>query len=245
MKKNLFILSGIIFLTQCLFGQKCNDTLKVKCLWLEDWNLRTYEYRDMEGVTFNPTKQPQIVLGTMFELSGLYQFGDTITTNYTVTSGSDTIQTFTIRHLCDSGYAIGDTVGLIDYVWDIRSLGKGEYQLKFGVTHTTKDGWFCDSIVERSSQTVTFYVDTQAPVQEIAQETALKVWPNPAREHIHVECEKEMRNIILCNALGQQVFRISPNASQAEMQTTGLPRGLYLLKVETATGTAIRKIAIQ
>lgn len=26
---------------------------------------------------------------------------------------------------------------------------------------------------------------------------------------------------------------------------TGLPRGLYLLKVETATGTAIRKIAIQ
>ena len=78
MKQNLVILSGIIFLTQCLFGQKCNDTLKVKCLWLEDWNLRTYEYRDMEGVTFNPTKQPQIVLGTILKIFDLYLPGDTM-----------------------------------------------------------------------------------------------------------------------------------------------------------------------
>ncbi len=106
-------------------------------------------------------------------------------------------------------------------------------------------GYFCDSIVELSSKTVTFYVDTKAAVQQIAQETSLNVFPNPASDRISVECETEMRCVTLCNALGQQVLRVNPNAPQAELQVAGLPRGLYLLKVETAAGSAVRKVVVE
>ena len=106
-------------------------------------------------------------------------------------------------------------------------------------------GYFCDSIVELSSKTVTFYVDTKAPVQQVAQETSLNVFPNPARERISVECETEMRCVTLCNALGQQVLRVNPNAPQAELSVSGLPRGLYLLKVETVGGSTVRKVVVE
>ena len=106
-------------------------------------------------------------------------------------------------------------------------------------------GIFCDSIVELSSKTVTFYVDTKAAVQQVAQETSLNVFPNPASDRISVSCETEMRRVTLCNALGQQVLRVTPNAPQAELSVSGLPRGLYLLKVETAGGTAVRRVVVE
>ena len=245
MKNAFLLLLGFIFLTQCSMGQECCNILKVKCLWLEEWNPVTYEYHELENLVLHPAKKNQILLGSLFEISDLYLFGDTITAKYIVTSGSDTIQCFTVAHVCDSGYSIGDSIGLIDYFWDIKSLTKGEYHLKFCVIYTSKDGYFCDSIVELSSKTVTFYVDTKAAVQQVAQETSLNVFPNPARERISVSCETEMSRVTLCNALGQQVLRVIPNAPQAELSVSGLPRGLYLLRVETAGGTAVRKVVVE
>ncbi|MBP5396602.1 MAG: T9SS type A sorting domain-containing protein, partial [Bacteroidales bacterium] len=32
---------------------------------------------------------------------------------------------------------------------------------------------------------------------------------------------------------------------QAELSVSGLPRGLYLLKVETVGGTAVRKVVVE
>ncbi|MBR5664459.1 MAG: T9SS type A sorting domain-containing protein [Bacteroidales bacterium] len=99
--------------------------------------------------------------------------------------------------------------------------------------------------MELSSKTVTFYVDTKAAVQHVAQETSLNVFPNPASDRISVECETEMRRVTLCNALGQQMLRVTPNAPQAELQVSGLPRGLYLLRVQTASGSAVRKVVVE
>ena len=141
----------------------------------------------------------------------------------------------------------GDTIGLLDdsCFFRLYKLKKGTYKVYASVIYTSKDGYFCDSIVELSSKTVTFYVDTKAAVQQVAQETSLNVFPNPARERINVECETEMRRVTLCNALGQQVLRVNPNAPQAELQVAGLPRGLYQLKVETVGGSTVRKVVVE
>ena len=129
-----------------------------------------------------------------------------------------------------------------------RNYPTGNYRIKAWVDSLYMDGEYtvyCDSIVELSSKTVTFYVDTKAPVRETLAESTLRVFPNPARERISVSCETEMRRVTLCNALGQQVLRVNPNAPQAELQVSGLPRGLYLLKVETAGGSAVRKVVVE
>ena len=127
----------------------------------------------------------------------------------------------------------------------LKNFSDGKYTIKAWISSGYLYGAFCDSIVELSSKTVTFYVDTKAPVQQVAQETSLNVFPNPARERISVSCETEMRRVTLCNALGQQMLRVTPNAPQAELSVSGLPRGLYLLRVETAGGSAVRKVVVE
>ena len=64
-------------------------------------------------------------------------------------------------------------------------------------------------------------------------------------DRISVECGTEMRRVTLCNALGQQLLRVNPNAPQAELQVAGLPHGLYLLHVQTASGSAVRKVVVE
>ncbi|MBO7623912.1 MAG: T9SS type A sorting domain-containing protein [Bacteroidales bacterium] len=124
-------------------------------------------------------------------------------------------------------------------------LKKGTYKVYTSVIYTSRDGYFCDSIVELSSKTVTFYVDTKAAVQQVAQETSLNVFPNPASEQLNVTCGEEMRSIALFNTAGQRVRQMEPCGSEAQIPLSGLPRGLYLLRIQTANGSAVRKVVVE
>ena len=175
-----------------------------------------------------------------------YSKQDTIGFHVVLTTGNDTL--LDKRFYTDRmELAPGDTDGVANDSTCIlyRFLKKGTYSCYASVIYTSKDGYFCDSIVELSSKTVTFYVDTKAPVQEYVQETSINVFPNPASDRISVECEAEMRRVTLYNALEQQMLRVTPNALQAELQVASLPHGLYLLKVETAAGSTVRKVVVE
>ena len=128
-----------------------------------------------------------------------------------------------------------------------RNYPTGNYRIKAWVDSLYMDGEYtvyCDSIQELSSKTVSFRIENGSAVKDCAEST-LRVFPNPARERISVSCETEMRRVTLCNALGQQVLRVTPNAPQAELQVSGLPHGLYLLHVQTANGSHVQKVLIQ
>ncbi|MBO7625373.1 MAG: T9SS type A sorting domain-containing protein, partial [Bacteroidales bacterium] len=123
----------------------------------------------------------------------------------------------------------------------------GNYRIKAWVDSLYMDGEYtvyCDSIQELSSKTVSFRIENGSAVKDCAEST-LRVFPNPTSEQLNVTCGEEMRSIALFNPTGQQVLRVNPNAPQAELQVSGLPRGLYLLKVETAGGTAVRKVVVE
>lgn len=90
-----------------------------------------------------------------------------------------------------------------------------------------------------------FNSDMGLKVKETCSDSSVKVFPNPASDCISVECEAAMRRVTLCNALGQQVRRVVPETIHAELQVAGLPRGLYLLKVETAAGSTVRKVVVR
>ena len=112
------------------------------------------------------------------------------------------------------------------------------------VLGSSVDGVFCDSIQDLSAYQCVFYLDKSSGVSNV-NSAVVSVFPNPARERISVSCEKEMRCVTLCNALGQQLLRVNPNAPQAELQVAGLPRGLYLLHVQTASGSAVRRVVVE
>ena len=128
-----------------------------------------------------------------------------------------------------------------------RNYPTGNYRIKAWVDSLYMDGEYtvyCDSIQELSSKTVSFRIENGSAVKDCAEST-LRVFPNPTSEQLNVTCGEEMRSIALFNPTGQQVLRVNPNAPQAELQVSGLPRGLYLLKVETAGGTAVRKVVVE
>ena len=254
MKKIVFAMGLLvsIFLGQNIYSQ-CNNRLLFQVGGFEsDKVVNGFAYYDLDGLTIRTSDsvpQNYLAIGVLLINKGDKKFAkkDTVVYNMILIGNGDTIRSNNIYHQMTFDWMPGDTIGLLDdsCFFRLYKLKKGTYKVYASVIYTSKDGYFCDSIVELSSKTVTFYVDTKAPVQQVAQETSLNVFPNPARERINVECETEMRCVTLCNALGQQVLRVNPNAPQAELSVSGLPRGLYLLKVETVGGSTVRKVVVE
>ena len=79
-------------------------------------------------------------------------------------------------------------------------------------------------------------------VREAAQ-GQFSVSPNPASEQLHVTCGETIRNLFLYDVTGRECLRMEVDANRTEVNVSTLSRGLYLLKVETASGTVMRKIA--
>ena len=89
---------------------------------------------------------------------------------------------------------------------------------------------YCDSIQELSSKTVSFRIENGSAVKDCAEST-LRVFPNPASEQLNVTCEEPMQSLALFNTTGQRVRQMEPCGSEAQIPLSGLPRGLYLLRV--------------
>ncbi|MCR5190958.1 MAG: T9SS type A sorting domain-containing protein, partial [Bacteroidales bacterium] len=76
-------------------------------------------------------------------------------------------------------------------------------------------------------------------------ESTMNVFPNPASEQLNITCGEEMRSIALFNTAGQRVRQMEPCGSEVQIPLSGLPRGLYLLRVQTANGSAVRKVVVE
>ena len=66
----------------------------------------------------------------------------------------------------------------------------------------------------------------------------LKVYPNPVSGMLHIELpdsETGIAQITVCNVLGKVMLH-KENLSQAELEVTTLPAGMYLLQVRTSDG---------
>ena len=128
-----------------------------------------------------------------------------------------------------------------------RNYPTGNYRIKAWVDSLYMDGEYtvyCDSIQELSSKTVFFRIENGSAVNECAEST-LRVFPNSASEQLNVTCGDEMRSIALFNTTGQRVRQMESCGSEAQIPLSGLPRGLYLLRVQTASGSHVQKVLIQ
>ena len=83
-----------------------------------------------------------------------------------------------------------------------------------------------------SSITGTTGLSPVVPIQNIL------LYPNPATNELNVSADATMTEIIVCNLLGQEVLIAKPNLSHVVLNTSVLPTGVYLLKIN---GTVMRK----
>ena len=254
MKKIVF---AIGLLASIFFGQntyaQCNDTLKWKThdiYYLHFINKITGKYKmgSLTDATINTKEMPNFVTAGVL-VSTVDNSARSIYFEYKISDKQGNIVFTSLDTVAVKSLKAYDSMAVAQAKnrteIDISKWDTGTYIVKLWVKSTSLDEEFCDSIKELGSYTANFrIVHGNTSIKQTAT-ASLKLFPNPARERISVECGTEMRRVTLCNALGQQVLRVSPNAPQAELQVAGLPRGLYLLKVETAVGSAVRKVVVE
>jgi leucyl aminopeptidase len=78
-------------------------------------------------------------------------------------------------------------------------------------------------------------------------ETAkVALYPNPAKESINILAEEGLRNIMICNLLGQQVAMMELfGKNSCTIATNGMAPGIYVVKITTGKGIATQKLVIR
>jgi hypothetical protein len=74
----------------------------------------------------------------------------------------------------------------------------------------------------------------------------LTVYPVPASDYIIIEqpAHVTLRQVELLNRLGQVMLSQQVTTRKAELKTTGLPSGLYFLRISSSEGVITRKVTI-
>ena len=84
-------------------------------------------------------------------------------------------------------------------------------------------------------------------ISPTARAAALTAWPVPAREALHVQLDAtaQPQRVQLLDALGRAVRTQAATSAALTLPTAGLAPGVYLLRVEYATGAATRRVLVE
>ena len=243
-KKRFFIICILFLLIGISQAQNCKDTLFVQIknagtvVNLED------DYRPLKGDTLSQQKTPKLYLVTYVLFLKDYKSFDSLDLEYLLTCGDDTLLCSSSRKRVYGDYRSGENEEYVHHQLQINNWQNGEYNFSIRVLGSSVDGIFCDSIQKLSAFQCVFYLDKTLAVAHI-KSAVVKVFPNPASEQLNVTCGEKMQSLALFNPTGQRVRQMEPCGSEAQIPLSGLPRGLYLLKVETVAGSAVRKVVVE
>ncbi|MCQ2277324.1 MAG: T9SS type A sorting domain-containing protein [Bacteroidales bacterium] len=93
-----------------------------------------------------------------------------------------------------------------------------------------------------------FYIDNidihhSTGISEESMETTL-VYPNPAKDAIHVSAESEMSLVEIYNLMGQRVSSSNVTGTEATINASTLAPGNYILNIHTDNGVCHQKVVI-
>jgi len=74
--------------------------------------------------------------------------------------------------------------------------------------------------------------------------TAVSVSPNPASTVAEVSASG-LRQVVVLNMMGQTLETVAASGDRCAIDVTSLPSGFYLLRIESAEGTSVRKLVVK
>ena len=130
----------------------------------------------------------------------------------------------------------GDTSFISRYYWYKPGLHKAllEYTI------------FSDNTGYADTSSLILDAKTALGIKNTVSTISFNVYPNPAKDMVHIALEKEWSGEVkLSNCLGQILIDLPiKGQQQIDVNTRGLPGGMYILELNSADGIATKKITI-
>ena len=95
--------------------------------------------------------------------------------------------------------------------------------------------WFVDDVKVIPTDT------TDVNVNELAA-LKLNIYPNPAKDVIHIEAAKNIQNVQLMSITGALLEERKTNAQSVKLNLEGYSKGIYMVRIVTEDGVATKKI---
>lgn len=104
------------------------------------------------------------------------------------------------------------------------------------ITYTYTDGNGCTN-----DATQIAVVDACAALDELSDEVFV-LYPNPASDEVFITSQTEIETIIVIDLHGKEQARFGNQPTTFSVE--GLPKGLYLIRIETASFTATKRLVV-
>src|SRR5574344_402862 len=89
------------------------------------------------------------------------------------------------------------------------------------------------------------FTATYVGIDEVGTSVVLNLYPNPADNPICVEADSPIRDIFVTNMMGQTCYhRSNINADKVQLNVSSMATGMYIVRVQTAKGWAVRKFSV-
>ncbi len=80
----------------------------------------------------------------------------------------------------------------------------------------------------------------------VAESSGVRLQPNPAHKEVSIVADEALIAIELCDMAGRTVLQASPTETNAHtLKLEDIPGGTYMVRVQTARGTTVRKLVVQ
>ncbi|MCF8428646.1 MAG: T9SS type A sorting domain-containing protein, partial [Bacteroidia bacterium] len=95
------------------------------------------------------------------------------------------------------------------------------------ITYTYSDQYGCSDSAQDSA-----YVDLCTGFMAL-QNSAIKVYPNPATDILHIDNLQSNTTISILDVTGKEIIKFSSDKLDATISLTNLSSGLYFIKIQT------------
>lgn len=128
------------------------------------------------------------------------------------------------------------TLKLNDGTLNVGRVFRTTSQSQTDVWFWHENGKYPVMTINGSSATV-WKPKTTTGVNEVANHTSFSIFPNPAADILHVSAAEEVRAISVYNTSGQLLI----SSSETDVALTGLPAGVYFIKVTGEHSSSVQK----
>ena len=88
---------------------------------------------------------------------------------------------------------------------------------------------------------ITFDLVTEAVESITHNNTSLHLYPNPTENHLFIETEHEIEEIVIYDVYGRKCQQVNEPTSQQVLDVTDLNTGIYFIKVVTDNNEIVKR----